>query len=77
MRQYSRKAGGAVIPAAAMPAGLESLAYHRLHGSPDIYHSEYSEMDLTALAAKLCGSSAHQVWCIFDDIARQPATLNG
>jgi hypothetical protein len=32
----------AVVPAAAEPGGWPGLAYHRLHGSPRMYHSPYA-----------------------------------
>ncbi|EPX63758.1 hypothetical protein D187_006167 [Cystobacter fuscus DSM 2262] len=54
------------------------VAYYRLHGSPKIYHSEYSEPFLDALAREL---SAHQragrrTWCIFDNTASFAAVPN-
>ncbi|MFY0578357.1 DUF72 domain-containing protein [Cystobacter fuscus] len=54
------------------------VAYYQLHGSPRIYHSEYSEPYLDALAREL---SAHQrvgrrTWCIFDNTASFAAVPN-
>jgi uncharacterized protein YecE (DUF72 family) len=47
------------------------LRYYRLHGSPQIYYSEYSSEFLANLAAEvdeaLCQGT--HVWCIFDNTA--------
>jgi uncharacterized protein YecE (DUF72 family) len=55
---------------AANPAGWNKLIYYRLHGSPRMYYSAYTETYLHSLAAAI----AHQqqtadVWCIFDNTA--------
>jgi uncharacterized protein YecE (DUF72 family) len=65
----------APVPAAAQPAGVSSLRYHRLHGSPDMYYSPYSHSYLTALAAEV-STAGVETWCIFDNTARQHATVN-
>ena len=63
-------------PGADQPAGCKSLCYYRLHGSPDMYYSSYPEPYLSSLAGTLCCSHAPEVWCIFDNTARQHATPN-
>jgi uncharacterized protein YecE (DUF72 family) len=69
----------APVPAAASPAGITGLRYYRLHGSPDMYYSPYSEAYLENLAATLHKELARggDAWCIFDNTARQWATVNG
>ena len=68
----------APVPEAAHPSGWEGLVYHRLHGSPRIYHSEYAAAYLENLATKLAASAAAGVatWCIFDNTALGAATAN-
>ncbi len=63
----------AVVPAAAEPGGWPGLAYHRLHGSPRMYHSPYPDDYLHALAHRL-SSTGGAVWCIFDNTAEGWAT---
>jgi uncharacterized protein YecE (DUF72 family) len=66
------------VPAAAEPGGWTSLAYYRLHGSPKIYYSAYSEEYLSALAEKIKADAAagRDVWCIFDNTTLGAATAN-
>jgi uncharacterized protein YecE (DUF72 family) len=57
-------------PEASTPGGWSSLIYYRLHGSPRMYYSAYTEAFLQSLAATV----AHQrqtaeVWCLFDNTA--------
>lgn len=67
----------AVVPAASEPGGWTELAYYRLHGSPDVYYSSYSDGYLAKLASMILRASATAtVWCIFDNTARGAATLN-
>jgi uncharacterized protein YecE (DUF72 family) len=56
---------------AANPGGDEGLAYFRLHGSPRLYYSEYTDDFLGSLADQLdeLAKSRQQVWCIFDNTA--------
>jgi uncharacterized protein YecE (DUF72 family) len=55
---------------ASVPGGWPGLAYFRLHGSPRIYYSEYSEEYLTGLSDRLLDmSQTRSVWCIFDNTA--------
>jgi uncharacterized protein YecE (DUF72 family) len=43
----------AVVPAAACPGGWRGLVYYRLHGSPQVYYSNYSDAYLAALTDRL------------------------
>jgi uncharacterized protein YecE (DUF72 family) len=54
------------------------IVYVRLHGSPQIYRSSYSEEALAAVAAKLKDAAAadQQAWCIFDNTADGAAVPN-
>jgi uncharacterized protein YecE (DUF72 family) len=63
-------------PPAGQPGPLvatSTAAYARLHGSPRMYYSSYSEQQLTDLAAWLSGRDA---WCIFDNTASGAALAN-
>jgi uncharacterized protein YecE (DUF72 family) len=71
------------VPEAAHPGGSAArVIYYRLHGSPRIYYSAYSEEYLDALAQTLTaaraagGDSPPAVWCIFDNTALGAATAN-
>lgn len=67
----------APVPAAAQPGGWSGLAYYRLHGSPRIYYSAYSEEYLDALAQELRQAARSKpVWCIFDNTALGAAAGN-
>jgi len=67
----------AVVPAAACPGGWCGLVYYRLHGSPQVYYSSYSDDYLAALSDRLQTAAANgRVWCIFDNTARGAATTN-
>jgi uncharacterized protein YecE (DUF72 family) len=68
----------AVVPAAAEPAGWPDVVYVRLHGSPDIYYSNYDDAYLDGLAKRLVefATRSREVWCIFDNTARFAATPN-
>ena len=66
------------VPEAAEPGGWRGLTYYRLHGSPDMYRSAYSEEYLAALAPRLREEAAagREVWCIFDNTTLGAATRN-
>jgi uncharacterized protein YecE (DUF72 family) len=67
----------APVPPAAHPGGWHGLVYHRLHGSPRIYYSAYSDEALAILAQKLReATKSAPVWCIFDNTALGAATGN-
>lgn len=53
------------LQAAALTAGAR---YVRLHGSPKIYYSAYSEETLSHYA-ELMAAAPEPVWCIFDNTA--------
>jgi uncharacterized protein YecE (DUF72 family) len=66
------------VPEAAEPGGWQGLSYYRLHGSPKMYYSAYSEEYLDALAARLRADEAagRSVWCVFDNTTLGAATRN-
>ena len=69
----ARYPGGWLTPAAATPA----VTYHRLHGSPRMYWSRYSDADLQAWADAIAArDGAEDVWCIFDNTAMGAAIEN-
>ena len=54
-----------------------ALAYYRLHGSPEIYYSDYKIDALQNYASSLRDESlTHTVWCIFDNTASGHAIAN-
>jgi uncharacterized protein YecE (DUF72 family) len=75
--RISRVAADPANPAGSgMPAGWAGLAYFRLHGSPRMYYSKYSDEFIGGIAdsiraAQIAGSEA---WCIFDNTALGAAT---
>ena len=66
----------APVPGAGEPGGWRGLSYYRLHGSPRIYYSPYSEEAITAVAGRLADETAAgaECWCIFDNTAAFAAT---
>lgn len=62
-------------PEAAVPGGWAGLAYHRLHGSPRVYFSDYPTEVLAALAGRLraAADAGAEMWCIFDNTAGSEA----
>ena len=68
----------ALLPAAAEPGGWPGIVYHRLHGSPRMYYSSYSDAYLHALASRLAALARARVpvWCIFDNTAFGVAYAN-
>jgi uncharacterized protein YecE (DUF72 family) len=66
------------VPAAAEPGGRRDLTYFRLHGSPKMYYSSYSNEYLNCLADRVreeC-TDARTVWCVFDNTTLGAATAN-
>ena len=61
-----------------LPGGWPGLVYLRLHGSPRMYYSSYSDATLQALAVRLQQAAADgaEAWCIFDNTASGAAVLN-
>jgi uncharacterized protein YecE (DUF72 family) len=67
----------APVPAAAQPGGWPGLVYYRLHGSPEMYSSDYSAAFLERLAQTVRATAqAAPTWCIFDNTALGAATAN-
>jgi uncharacterized protein YecE (DUF72 family) len=68
----------AVVPDAAEPAGWPEVIYVRLHGSPEMYYSNYDEpyLDRLAVCMREYATRAREVWCIFDNTALFAATPN-
>lgn len=66
----------AVVLRAAVPGGWPGLVYHRLHGSPEVYSSPYSDDELDAVAQQIraARSEPRKCWCIFDNTALGWAT---
>jgi uncharacterized protein YecE (DUF72 family) len=66
------------VPQAAQPGAWSGLAYWRLHGSPQIYRSSYSDAQLSDLAIRIQRAKrvARTVWCIFDNTASSAAAAN-
>ncbi|WP_020474668.1 DUF72 domain-containing protein [Zavarzinella formosa] len=66
-----------VVSAASEPGGWDGLTYYRLHGSPVMYHSIYSDEYLDMLSAKLkAQTNSANIWCVFDNTADGAATAN-
>ena len=63
----------AICDSAAAPGGSARLQYWRLHGSPVMYRSSYSDR-IDVLASKLKGAATGDAWCIFDNTASSAAT---
>jgi uncharacterized protein YecE (DUF72 family) len=73
----------AIIAAAAQPAGwmgskaVPAAAYYRLHGTPRVYWSRYTEEQLRHWAAELQRTRHHaETWVIFDNTAAGCAIEN-
>jgi uncharacterized protein YecE (DUF72 family) len=66
----------APVPGAGEPGGWSGLVYWRLHGSPQIYHSPYSEAAVAEVAERLtrAASRGAESWCIYDNTAAFAAT---
>ena len=54
------------------------MVYYRLHGSPRMYYSSYSDAYLKTLASRLnqLARGKAPVWCIFDNTAFGVAYAN-
>ena len=64
-------------PRAATPGGFHHLHYYRLHGAPRTYYSNYTDADLTQIAATLRATPpTTSLWVIFDNTALGNATAN-
>lgn len=60
------------------PGGWDGLRYFRLHGTPDIYYSDYDAEGLLTIGRRVAASAAGgaEVWCIFDNTANGHALGN-
>jgi uncharacterized protein YecE (DUF72 family) len=64
-----------VVRRGAEPGGWAGTVYYRLHGSPQMYCSQYPAQHLVVLANALVRSIATaNTWCIFDNTALGAAT---
>jgi uncharacterized protein YecE (DUF72 family) len=66
------------VPAAAKPGGDDRLVYFRLHGSPEMYYSDYEPARLAPVATALREAQARgaDAWCILDNTTLGAATGN-
>jgi uncharacterized protein YecE (DUF72 family) len=66
------------VSSASDPGGNQQFSYFRLHGSPKVYYSSYSDEYIHRLADRLrCESDERRrVWCIFDNTTLGAATRN-
>lgn len=60
---------------AGLPGGADGFAYFRWHGSPQMYYSSYSRVQLEAFA-QVVGGRRGPAWCVFDNTARYAAWDN-
>jgi uncharacterized protein YecE (DUF72 family) len=68
----------APAPSAGDPGGSRDLSYFRLHGSPKVYYSAYSDEFIRYFATRLQSEAKENrvVWCIFDNTTLGAATRN-
>jgi uncharacterized protein YecE (DUF72 family) len=68
----------AIVHSAGLPGGWRGIRYHRLHGSPKIYYSNYEPDTLEAMRATLAAEAAVglETWCVLDNSALGFATAN-
>ena len=67
----------AIRPEGTRPGGWEGLSYYRLHGSPRMYSSAYSQEFLDGFAGMLAAPvRTAPVWCIFNNTADGAAVEN-
>lgn len=63
--------------AGSEPGGHDEVAYYRLHGTPQMYHSSYPKPFLHGLATRLASARASSpAWVIFDNTAAGAAAAN-
>ena len=67
----------APVPGASEPGGWRGFTYLRLHGSPQIYRSDYGADAIEAYARSAMQAAAtSETWVIFDNTASGAATAN-
>jgi uncharacterized protein YecE (DUF72 family) len=66
------------VAAAGEPGGSRHFTYFRLHGSPKVYYSSYSDEYIHRLADRLSRETTEErtIWCIFDNTTLGAATHN-
>ena len=59
------------VPGSETPGGWSGIHYWRWHGSPRIYHSDYGQQRLEALAQQVqtAVQAGGVCWCVFDNTA--------
>ncbi len=63
--------------AGSEPGGHDEVAYFRLHGTPQMYHSSYPKPFLHGLATRLASArTGSPAWVIFDNTAAGAAAAN-
>ena len=67
----------AICVPASVPGGDTDTCYYRLHGTPDIYYSDYGAKDIENYARSINEvKQTSEVWCIFDNTADGRAISN-
>lgn len=66
----------AILPQAGAPIVNGGPAYWRLHGSPRMYYSAYTDAQIASYADAMRISAAQECWCIFDNTAEGAALEN-
>ena len=66
------------VAAAGAPGGARQFSYFRLHGSPKVYSSSYSDEFISGLADRLRKEAVGErtIWCMFDNTTLGAATRN-
>ena len=65
------------VPTRNMPGGASTIAYFRLHGSPRMYYSAYTDEFINGILVKIKKLVRKaEVWCVFDNTATGAATVN-
>ena len=66
-----------VVPLLDDDSRVDDTVYYRLHGSPRMYYSSYTDDYTDGLAKKLrAHAEVRTAWCIFDNTALGAATIN-
>jgi uncharacterized protein YecE (DUF72 family) len=68
----------APVELARRPGGWSGFFYMRLHGSPRVYHTSYTDDAIRSALDQLLAGAAQgsDCWCIFDNTASGEATMN-
>jgi uncharacterized protein YecE (DUF72 family) len=67
-----------IAPGGDLPGGCLDVRYHRRHGAPKIYFSDYDDVSLRLMSTRLRDDEASGAasWCIFDNTASGAALGN-